>query len=57
MDVLCEVLWILLQIVPHGNYIVDAKQHGCYGYDDDNNFCLNFTLPAKLQLNCHILLF
>ena len=36
-------------IVKHGNYIVDAKQHGCYGYDDDDNFCLNFMGPFLME--------
>ena len=31
--------------VKRGNYIVDAKQHGRCGYDDDDNFCLNFMGP------------
>ena len=35
--------------VKHGNYIVDAKQHGCYGYDDDDNFCLNFMGPFLME--------
>ena len=36
-------------IVKHGNYIVDAKQHGRYGYDDDDNFCLNFMGPFLME--------
>ena len=32
-----------------GNYIVDAKQHGRYGYDDDDNFCLNFMGPFLME--------
>ena len=32
-------------VVRPGNYIVDGNQHGCYGYDDDDNFCLNFMGP------------
>ena len=36
-------------VVKHGNYIVDAKQHGRYGYDDDDNFCLNFMGPFLME--------
>ena len=36
-------------VVKHGNYIVDAKQHDCYGYDDDDNFCLNFMGPFLME--------
>ena len=36
-------------VVRPGNYIVDAKQHGCYGYDDDDNFCLNFMGPFLME--------
>ena len=35
--------------VKRGNYIVDAKQHGRYGYDDDDNFCLNFMGPLLMK--------
>ena len=36
-------------VVRPGNYIVDAKQHGCYGYDDDDDFCLNFMGPFLME--------
>ena len=36
-------------VVRPGNYIVDGKQHGCYGYDDDGNFCLNFMGPFLIE--------
>ena len=35
--------------VRRGNYIVDAKQHGRYGYDDDDDFCLNFMGPFLME--------
>ena len=36
-------------VVRPGNYIVDAKQHGRCGYDDDDNFCLNFMGPFLME--------
>ena len=36
-------------VVKRGNYIVDVKQHGRYGYDDDDNFCLNFMGPFLME--------
>ena len=36
-------------VVKRGNYIVDAKQHGRYGYDDDDDFCLNFMGPFLME--------
>ena len=42
-------------VVKHGNYIVDAKQHGCYGYDDDDNFCLNFMGPFLMECGFPVL--
>ena len=36
-------------VVKPGNYIVDAKKHGRYGYDDADNFCLNFMGPFLME--------
>ena len=51
-----RVIWRLYSVhayyetvVRPGTYIVDAKQLGRYGYDDDDSFCLNFMGPFLME--------